>query len=466
LIQFVPYPVTTGFTTGIAVVIATLQVKDFLGLSVGSTPDHYIQRVVALVGVLPTAQLDEISIGVLTLAILLLWPRISTRIPAPLVALSLGAVAAAFLPKLVPGFEVATIQSRFSYMYEGAVVQGIPNLLPMFAWPWSQPGATGEPFELSLSLVREIGPSALAIAMLGAIESLLSAVVADGMTGTKHDPDAELIAQGVGNIIAPFFGGIAATGAIARTATNIRAGARSPVASVVHSGFVLAAMLTLSPALALLPMASLAALLLLVAWNMSEVKHFGHIVRVAPRSDVFVLLTCFGLTVIFDMVISVTAGVMLAALLFMRRMAQLSSVRLVGAEHAAITPALPPGLMLYDVGGPLFFGAVQKAMSALDAVEDGVRTIVLDLRDVPAMDATGLVGLESALARLHRMGVLVILAGVQPQPAQLLARAGLGDEEGKLVVRESFDEGIDLARVLFARSAGGEPPSAGFVPSK
>lgn len=462
LIQFVPYPVTTGFTAGIAVVIATLQVKDLLGLSVESMPHHYVERVAVLAGAIPTAQLDEIGIGALTFAILLVWPRISTLLPGPLVALALGAVAATVGASFVPGFEVATIGSRFSYLADGVVVPGIPNLPPLFVWPWSQPGPGGAPLELSFDLVRNLAPSAFAIAMLGAIESLLSAVVADGMTGTKHDPDAELLAQGVGNLVAPFFGGIAATGAIARTATSIRAGARSPMASVFHAAFVLAAMLVMSPLLGLLPMASLAALLLLVAWNMSEVKHFGHILRVAPRSDVFVLLTCFGLTVIFDMVVSVTAGVLLAALLFMRRMAELSSVRLVGAEHAAISPPLPPGVMLYDVGGPLFFGAVQKAMSALDAVEGGVRTILLDLRDVPSMDATALVGLESALARLHRMGVLVILGGVQPQPAQVLARAGLHDEEGKLVVRESFEEAIDLARLLFAQGAGG----AGGVPAR
>jgi sulfate permease, SulP family len=453
LIQFVPYPVTTGFTAGIAVVIATIQLPDFLGLSVELMPHHYVERLIAIAGALPTAQLDEIAIGTLTLATLAFWPRISTRLPAPLVALTLGIAAAAFLTRFAPGFDVATIQSRFSYVLDGAVVPGIPSLPPSFEWPWSQPGAGGEPFQLSFGLIRDLAPSAFAIAMLGAIESLLSAVVADGMTGTRHDPDAELIAQGLGNLVAPFFGGIAATGAIARTATGIRAGARSPVASLFHAGFVLAAMVAISPLLGLIPMASLAALLLLVAWNMSEVKHVGHIVRVAPRSDVFVLLTCFGLTVIFDMVLSVTAGVLLAALLFMRRMAQLSSVHLVGAEHAPITPPLPPGVIVYDVGGPLFFGAAQKAMSALDAVEDGVRTVVLDLRDVPTIDATGLVGLESAMTRLHRMGVLVILGGVQPQPVQVFARAGLRDEEGKLIVRESFDEAIVLARVLLPSSA-------------
>jgi SulP family sulfate permease len=252
----------------------------------------------------------------------------------------------------------------------------------------------------------------------------------------------------VGNVLAPFFGGIAATGAIARTATNIRYGARSPLASFFHAGFVLLAVIAAAPLLGYLPMASLAALLLLVAWNMSDVRHFGHTLRVAPKSDIFVLLTCFTLTVVFDMVVSVSVGVVLAALLFMRRMAELSSVTLVGKGHAALSPPLPQGVILYDIAGPLFFGAAQKAMSALAQVAEGVRTVVLDVRDVPAMDATGLVNLESTLQRLHQSGVMVILGGLQPQPAGLLARAGIESEDGRLVLCESFDDAIALARLL------------------
>jgi SulP family sulfate permease len=243
LIEFVPYPVTTGFTAGIAVVIATLQAKDFLGLRVEGNPEHYLDRVRALAQALPTANVWDAAIGTLTLVLLFAWPRLTSRVPAPLVALALAAVTATVCAAYVPGFEVATIGSRFHTIGPGGqVVAGIPRQLPSLAWPWSMPGAGGAPPGLSFGLVRALLPSAFAIAMLGAIESLLSAVVADGMTGRKHDPDGELVAQGIGNLVAPFFGGFAATGALARTATNVRAGARSPLASVVHSLSILAAL--------------------------------------------------------------------------------------------------------------------------------------------------------------------------------------------------------------------------------
>ncbi len=437
LIQFVPYPVTTGFTAGIAVVIATLQLKDFLGLTVAEMPEEYVGRVGALARALPTLRWQDLAIGIFTLALLLLWPRITRKVPAPLVALALGGVLAAALARWVPGFEVATIASRFK--------DGIPQLPPLPVLPWNLPGPAGEPLGLSFGLIRELIPSAFAIAMLGAIESLLSAVVADGMTGGSHDPDAELMAQGTGNIIAPFFGGIAATGALARTATNIRSGARSPLAAIFHSLFVLLAVLLLAPVLNYLPMASLAALLLIVAWNMSEVKHFAHALRVAPRSDVIVLLTCFGLTVIFDMVVSVTVGVLLAALLFMRRMAEVSGSRLV--DQHPIAKGLPRDVLVYEVSGPLFFGAAQRAMSAFHRTAmSGVSVLVMDLSSVPAIDATGLVSLESAIERLNSLGVYVILAGVQSQPLRVLARAGWRDRKRRVAVFRSMDRAFRLAR--------------------
>jgi len=463
LIQFVPHPVTTGFTAGIAVVIATLQLKDFLGLETGPLPPHYVERVVTLVHALPTAHLPDVAIGSVTLAILALWPRylpqLSKSLPGPLVALVVGTILSEFLRTFAPGQEVATIASRFSFERDGVTTPGIPNLPPIFALPWTLPGADGAPLALDFGLVRELVPAAFAIAMLGAIESLLSSVIADGMTGTRHDPDSELLAQGAGNLIAPFFGGFAATGAIARTATNIRAGARSPMAAVFHSAFVLAAMVALAPALGRLPMTALAAMLLMVAWNMSELKHFVHVLRVAPRSDVVVLLVCFGLTVIFDMVVAVTVGILLAALLFMRRMADISHVRLVGPEHDPILPPLPKGVLVYDLGGPLFFGAAQKAMSALDTVQRDVNTVLLDVRDVPIMDSTGLVNLESAIERLRRRGMRVILGGVRPQPAELLARAGIESDEDRVVVCERFDDAVALARLLPPRRSA--PAHAG-----
>jgi sulfate permease, SulP family len=435
LIQFVPYPVTTGFTTGIAVVIATLQLKDFLGLNVARMPEHYLERVAALARALPTVQWDDLLIGAFTLALLLLWPRITRKVPAPLVGLSVAGVLAFALTHFLPGFEVATISSRF---------HGIPQLPPLPVLPWHLPGPDGRPLGLSLALLRDLAPSAFAIAMLGAIESLLSAVVADGMTGGSHDPDAELMAQGTGNLIAPFFGGIAATGALARTATNIRSGARSPLAAIFHALFVLLAVLVLAPVLGYLPMASLAALLLIVAWNMSEIKHFVHALRVAPKSDVLVLVTCFTLTVVFDMVVSVTVGVLLAALLFMKRMAEVSGMRLVD-QHPLLT-GLPKSVLVYEVAGPLFFGAAQKAMSALHRVPTGVKVVLLDLSSVPAMDATGLVSLETAVERLQALGVFVVLAGVQSQPLQVLSKADIHRRPDRIALFQSMEQAVAAAR--------------------
>ncbi|MEW6430933.1 MAG: C4-dicarboxylic acid transporter DauA [Myxococcota bacterium] len=444
LIQFIPHPVTTGFTSGIAVVIAATQVDKLLGLP-GKFSDHFIPRAKELALALPQTHLQDLGIGVLTLALLLLWPKVTKKVPSPVVALTVGGLVAVLLAKLT-GLEVATINSKFSWMVGGASGRGIPPLPPQFVLPWTQPGPDGAPVELSYDLVRALLPSAAAIAMLGAIESLLCAVVADGMMGTKHDPDAELVAQGFGNLVAPFFGGIAATGAIARTATNIRAGAKSPIASITHALFVLVGVVLLAPLLGHLPMASMAALLLLTAWNMSEARHFVHILKVAPRSDVAVLLTVFALTVAMDMVVSVSVGVMLAALLFMRRMADVAGAeRLEGpaTEHAA----LPEGTIWYEIRGPLFFGAAEKAIGALAAsANSGKRTFLLVLDDVPAMDVTGLVALESAIGRIHSGGGFVVLAGVQPQPMQVLEKAGLHQQKGKLAVFSSVDDAVAFVR--------------------
>ena len=449
LIEFVPHPVTTGFTSGIAVVIGTLQIKDLLGLSVPEMPEHFTDKAVALARALPTAQLADLLIGVLTLTVLFAWRRVTEKVPAALAALLIAGGAAALMARLIPGFHVATIGSRFQYVIDGVAHHGIPPLPPLPILPWRMPGPDGRPLALTFDLVRNLAPSAFAIAMLGAIESLLSAVVADGMSGHRHDPDAELLAQGTGNVIAPFFGGISATGAIARTATNIRAGARSPLAAFFHSVVVLVAALLMAPLLGHLPMASLAALLLLVAWNMSEQAHFAHIVRVAPRSDVAVLLTCFFLTVVFDMVVSVTVGVMLASLLFLRRMSEVSTMRLVDEHPFGLDRPLPGGVLMYEVAGPLFFGAARQAMAAMAATNKGVRVIILDLRSVPAMDVTGLVALESAFERLKRAQVFVVLAGVQPQPLRVMARAGWRGRRGKVAIYRSFGRAVAQVRKAF-----------------
>lgn len=456
LIQYIPHPVTTGFTAGIAVVIATLQLKDLLGLTVHAMPEHYLERAHALASALPTMRVADLSIGLLTLAVLLLWPKLTKRVPAPLIALTAAGLSCVVLSRLVPGFEVATIGSRFSYVEGGVTHAGIPRMPPLPLLPWTLPGASGQPFTLSFATLQGLLPSAFAIAMLGAIESLLSAVVADGMAGTKSDPDAELIAQGIGNVASPFFGGFAATGAIARTATNIRSGGRSPVASIVHAIFILGAVILMAPVVAYLPMTSLAALLLVVAWNMSEAKHFVHVLKVAPKSDVAVQLTCFSLTVLFDMVVSVTAGVVLAALLFMRRMAEITGAKLAEGRHPELRSPLPPGVVLYEIAGPLFFGAAQKAMSALDSISGQARTVILHIEAVPAMDATGLVNLESAIERLHHDKTFGILSGVQPQPAKVLEKAGIGFDAERLAICATLDAAVAYARQREAL----KPPTA------
>ncbi|HEX5012325.1 MAG TPA: C4-dicarboxylic acid transporter DauA [Planctomycetota bacterium] len=431
LIQFIPHPVTTGFTAGIAVVIAMLQVKDLLGLHVAVMPEHFLERLAALVGALPTWRAPDLAVGAGTLLLLVVWPRVTRRVPGPLIALAAAGAAAWALATWAPGLSVDTIATRFSAVADGVLEHGIPRTPPHFVLPWLLPGPDGSPVPLSLNLLRALMGPALAIALLGAIESLLCAVVADGMAGTRHDPDVELVGQGLGNIVAPFFGGFAATGAVARTATAIRAGARSPLASFFHALFVLAAVLALAPALSWLPMAGLAALLIHVAWGMCDARHFAHIVRVAPRSDVAVLLTCFSLTVVFDMVVAVSVGIVLAALLFMREMAEIAGARPLEGEHHHFKD-LPPGVIVYEITGPLFFGAAEKAALAIarSGGRGSVRAVVLDMEDVPAMDVTGLVALESAIGKLRGIGITVVLAGVRSQPSSVLRRGGVQPRPG------------------------------------
>lgn len=429
LIQFIPYPVTTGFTAGIAVVIATLQLRDFFGLQIARPGGHFIDKTVAIVQAMPTLQWADLSIAVLTLSVLLLWPRLKLPVPAHLMALVVGTLAGWMGTHWIPGFEVATIGSRFHYLIDGVAGQGIAPMAPMPLLPWHLPGPDGKPLALTFGLVRELIGPAFAIAMLGAIESLLCSVVADGLSGYKHNPNAELIGQGLGNIVAPFFGGITATSAIARTATNVRSGGRTPVAAVVHALVVLLSVLLFASLLNDVPMAALAAFLMVVAWNMSEAKHFIHILRVAPRSDVAVLLVCFSLTVLFDMVVAVGIGVVLAALLFIRRMSDLSGSQLLESRGHERQLDLPEEVAVYAIRGPLFFGAAEKAMGVLQRVQGNVQVVIIDMSDVPMMDMTGMVALDSLLSRLARGGISVVISNLSPRIRKLLDRAGINAGE-------------------------------------
>ncbi|HTJ42497.1 MAG TPA: C4-dicarboxylic acid transporter DauA [Kofleriaceae bacterium] len=460
LMQFIPHPVTSGFTMGIAVVIGVGQLKDVMGVSLvgadGSKPDGTIETIGRLFQVAGHTNGWDVLIAVVTLALLLGIPRIIKRIPAPLIALTLAAVLAVVLEKLIGGFHAATIGSKFTSTIDGETIRGIPPLppLPMLPWDLHDTLHKVSDFHLDYATIKALLPSAFAIAMLGAIESLMAAVVADGMSGTKHDPNAELIALGIGNIIVPFFGGIAATGAIARTATNIRAGGRSPISVIVHSVFVLACTIALAPLVAYLPMAAMAALLLIVARNMSEARHFVRLVRIAPRADVMVLLACFGLTVVFDMVIAVSVGVVLAALLFMRRMAVMTRIEL--DTETSTTYEAPPGVRIYEIAGPMFFGAAKTAMETLDTVGSETRTLILAMEHVPVMDATGMVALETMLDRLHRSNRKVIIAGLQPEPTEVLARAGIKRIPGRLAFAPDIETALSMAIVHEARQT---PPA-------
>lgn len=420
--------------------------KDALGLPVGKLPDGYVEKVGAMWDARQGASLAEAAVAAVTLALLLLWPRVTRSVPAPLVAIVAVTVGTLVLGRAVPGLHVATIGTRFP--------GGIPQTPPLPGWPWSPDGMT-------FSRVRELASPALAIAMLGAIESLLSAVIADAMTGKKHDPNAELVGLGLGNVVVPFFGGIAATGALARTATNIRAGATSPLASVTHALAVLVAVLVAAPLVSYVPMASLAALLLLVAYNMSDVRHVVHTVRVAPRSDVAVLLTCFVLTVAFDMVVAIGVGVVLAALLFMKRMSEMTHSRILApASEQDEARKLPPGVTVYEIAGPLFFGAAQRAMGAIETVGAGARAVVLALGTVPVIDATGLVALESAIERLRVAKKLVVIAGPLPEPRSVFEKANLEAAHEHVFLAESLEEGVRLAGDLVALTPQSVRPAA------
>ena len=445
LMQFVPHPVTTGLTAGIALVLMLLQLKDVLGVQLPRT-EGVFEYLGSLWESRSLTNLWDLGIAVLTIVLLLVVPKIFKRIPAPLIALVVVSLVVVLLDHVLPGFHATTIGSKFSVDIGGEIVAGIPPLPPIPVVPWHMESA-GQ--TLSYAMIRDLLPAAFAIAMLGAIESLMSATVADGMSGTEHDPNSELIALGIANIVCPFFGGIAATGALARTATNIRAGARSPIAAALHAVFVLACTIALAPLVAYLPMAALAGLLIVVARNMSEARHFMRLLRIAPRSDVMVMLTCFVLTVAFDMVIAVTFGVMLAALLFMRRMAVLTRATLRTVDLTKFD--VPAGIRVYEIAGPLFFGAAKTAMEALHVAGGRDHTVILSMQHVPTMDATGLVALESALDRLFRSKVKVIFAGLTSEVSQMLERAGIKRDPGRLAYAPDVETAVSMAIVHAAR---------------
>ncbi|MBC6906987.1 C4-dicarboxylic acid transporter DauA [Saccharophagus sp. K07] len=426
LIEYVPESVTLGFTGGIAVVIATLQIKDFAGLPIDSMPEHFTEKLAILAEHIPDASWPALFIGGLTLTVMFLWPKLRTPIPPHLPAVLAASLCAWLLQKF--GFPVDTIATRFSYMSSEGLQAGIPPYPPTFSWPWQQPGPGGAPLSISWPMIVELLPSSFAIAMLGAIESLLCAVILDGMTGRRHSANSELLGQGIGNLIVPFFGGITATAALARSVANLRAGGRTPVAAMIHAVVVLLGLVALAPALSHLPMAGMAALLLVVAWNMSEFPKSAHFVRAAPRSDVLVLLTCLALTIFFDMVIAITAGILLAAVLFMKEIAALTRL-----EDLTASKTPPEGWKVFRIRGPLFFAAADRVFSELAFLVADAKGLVLELEDVTLLDAGGLAALTKLIDHCHKSNTPLYLCELQSQPLKTLKRAKLTSIPGEVM---------------------------------
>ncbi len=425
LIKWIPYPVTTGFTSGIAVIIFSSQVKDLLGLRMDAVPPEFFDKWSSYFHALPSADWHTFALSAATLAVLVFLPRLTKRIPSPFAALVFATGAAAAL-----GLPVETIGSRFG---------DLPRGLPM-------PHLPSVDFKTAASLVRP----ATVVALLAAIESLLSAVVADGMIGSRHRSSMELVAQGAANILSPLFGGIPVTGAIARTATNIKSGGRTPVAGIIHAMVLVCVLLFAGPLVARIPLCALAAVLVIVAYNMSEWRSFVFLLK-SPRSDVAVLLATFGLTVLVDLTVAVEVGMILSAFLFMRRMAEMTTVGAAigdrGDEEAGgtsepLASALPKGVEVYRVSGPLFFGAADKLGEILSQIQDPPKVFILRLGSVPVMDATGQHALRDFQARCKRLGTSLLLCGLQKQPLGVLKASGA------LAEFDAWTEKDDLAAAL------------------
>lgn len=422
-VNYVPYPVVTGFTAGIAVTIGTLALNDFFGLGLAQLEGHYIDKVKTIAAALPDLRWPDLAVGAITLAGLILTPRITKKIPAAVAGISLGFVTAWVLQQ--SGINVDTLLSRFSYTdTAGALQAGIPPMAPRLHMP-----GDGALFAIpDYAEFKILLMPALVIAALAALESLLSATVADGMARTRHDPNAELNGIGLGNIFSGLAAGIPATGAIARTAANIQAGAKTPMASIFHALFLLLYVLTLAPYISHIPMASLAALLLGVAWRMSHAPQFIMILKLAPRSDSVVLMTCFLLTVFVDMVAGIAVGMVMASLLFMRRIAVLTDIRI----HSADTDdSVPADTIVYRIDGPLFFGTIGKTLeSSIATLPDTDRKIVVDLTHVPMIDMTGMMAMTVFLNSLVRGGRDVMVCGKAHVTDKILLKLRGSSAEG------------------------------------
>lgn len=420
LIKFIPYPVIVGFTSGIALLIAFSQIRDFFGLSITTVPPDFIDKLYVYLAHLHETNFIAVFVALSSIGIILLAKRHIPRIPGPIIVVTLSALAVWVL-----GLPVETIESRFG---------AIPSMLPSPVWP-----------EITFDKLRLLLPDAITIATLAAIESLLSAVVADGMTGTRHKSNAELLGQGVANIASGIFGGLPATGAIARTATNIKAGARTPVAGMMHAFWLFIFMLLLAPLIIKVPLAALAAILMVVAWNMSEIKHIREIMH-APRTDRIVLIVTFLLTVLVDLNFAIQAGIALASILFIDQMMKATQIRAVESEDddpdSIQNKTIPKEVEVYEIQGPLFFGVAEKLLDTLALFEKPSKVFILRMRYVPLIDAAGLHALEVLHERLHEKHTHLILSGVNPQVRKFIEKSHIDERIGKENIVDHIDKAL------------------------
>lgn len=441
-IQYIPESVTLGFTGGIAVVIAVLQVKDFFGLNISEMPESFVGKVATLVQEISSFSGPTLLVGLSTLVVFILWPKLKLAMPAHLPAVVVASIVALVLNQL--GFHVATIGSTFSFtLADGSVGAGIPSMLPDFQWPWLRAQSGEAPLVFSWQLASDLLSAAFAIAMLGAIESLLCAVVLDGMSGKKHSANSELLGQGIGNIVAPFFGGITATAAIARSAANYKSGAVSPIAAMIHAVVVLVSLLSLSTVLAYIPMAGMSALLIMVAWNMSEAPKIVHLVKKAPASEVLVLMVCLLLTILFDMVIAISAGIILASLLFMKQVADMTKVHDISEHKKHVHVELPPRWKVFKINGPLFFAAADSVFGELAHLSCDQDGVVLYFDGVSILDSGGVSALYKFIDKCQRDNTRVLLADFQFQPLKTLAKAGFKPDGVQCVTYSTLADALE-----------------------
>jgi SulP family sulfate permease len=441
-IEYIPEAVTLGFTSGIAVVIATLQIKDVFGLPIDKLSEHYLEKLQQLSFALPDLHWPSLLVAVVTLTVMWLWPKLKLPLPPHLPAIVVATCLALALAHY--GLEPDTIGSRFSYLLpDGSQGQGIPAVLPEFNWPWLQAGPDGQELQFSTQMVKDLLAAAFAMAMLGAIESLLCAVVLDGMTGRRHSANSELLGQGIGNIVAPFLGGFTATAALARSAANVRAGAQSPIAAMVHALVVLLALLVLAPVLAYLPMAAMAALLLVVAWNMSEAPKAVHLLKTAPRNDIIIFLICFGCTVLFDMVIAISCGMVIAAFFFVKQVADMTRVADISHNRKYLLAPLPAGWKAFRISGPLFFAAADRVFGELSVKLKQQQGAILVMDAVTLMDAGGLSAFTKLVSLAEKQGTHLLVTDLTFQPLKTLAKAKVQPLPGILSFYSSLADALN-----------------------